>query len=230
MARTIRTNSAAGGVVSSAAGLSTSEVQALIDTTVNSKVQWQLESYTEYSSISGAGFYPFLASIDFENVYAYHVTMRGFAPASGAARMRLRLENGGTQITGNSNVNYFGQYGASLQTSNTTFSNGDWYPANPNANDSFNQGLNTKEFTFYFNKDGTGTNPKRRFDCEYLSFIPIEGGYTSYAHIQKITVNASADFDGISFDMAGNSWQSNLSQMYCTPSVTVYKQLRVPAT
>ena len=228
MARTIRTNSATGGVASSAAGLSTSEVQALIDTTVNSKVQWQLESYNEYPSLSGNGLQPLLTDIDFENVYAYHVTIKGFTISSSATRLRCVLEKDGNAISGSSNHTYSGIYSNSVQGSNTSFSGGNWYPSNPNQNDSYSYGTNAKEFTFYFNKD-VGSNSSRRFECEYLTFIPYEGGYQSYSHHIRHTINASADFDAISFDMAGSNWQTNDGQRFATPSVTVYKQLRVPA-
>lgn len=228
MARTIRTNSASGGVVSSAAGLSTSEVQALIDTTVNSKVQWQLESYNEYPSLSGSGLQPLLTDIDFENVYAYHVTIKGFTINSSATRLRCVLQKDGNAISGSSEHTYSGIYSTSLQGSNTSFSSGNWYPSNPNQNDSYSYGTNLKEFTFYFNTD-VGSNSSRRFECEYLTFIPFPGGYQSYSHHIRHTINASAEFDAISFDMAGNNWQTNTGISYATPSVTVYKQLRVPA-
>ena len=230
MARTIRLNTASGVAASSgSSGLS----QAQVETIVDDKARWVLHYEKDYSG-SGipTGYLPLLESIDFDNVFAYHCVLRGFAPSSSSTRMQFRIMNGNNPISGSSSWSYQAVHGNSQYNgagSNTNFSSGQFQPS-AWGNDSVatGGGQNHKEITFFFNRLNAPSSGYRYFEADYLVYVPATGGYQSYGSRSFHSIYASGDFNKIEFGFGGTYYDpSNAST---TPTVQVYKQLRAPAT
>lgn len=227
MARIVRTNSASGGVVSSGAGLSSSEVQALIDTSINNKVQWILDYEEAFSSTPNASTkHRLLEDVDFDAVSSYYCVIKGFASANTNDRIRLHIQNNGTNITSTALWGYHGTYGGTSFSSNTSFTQGEW-ELSGQTNDTYYNGMNAKVFVFHLN-DTSQTNGTHHFACEYTGLVP-ERGTPSSGNITTHMVNTQADWNGIKFDFGGTNYGA-IANTLTTPIIQVYKQLRVPAT
>lgn len=228
--RTIRQNdTTSGGIIIPAGGadggggLTTAQVQTLIDTSIDNKSQWILDREQTWSGAPGST-EDLLVNVDFDAVQSYYCIVRGFA-RSASSRLGLLVQYDGTNITGSSQWSFAGQYGSTNQSTNMTFSSGTWEPS-ANGYDSYQNGPNTKILIFHLGGDtGYDAAAKRYFEMEYRAFVPAMGGYQSYYEQSYHSVYTSDYWNGIKLNGPFVD-----STSYANPIVQVYKQLRVPAS
>ena len=204
MARTIRLNTSTGAAAGGAAGLTTADVERVVE----DKARWILDYEKDYGNDIPTGWIPLIPTVDFDNCFSYKAVIRGFGPSSGTTRMDIRLTNGGGPISGSSNYSSQGIYGVSGSSNafgaNSSFNSGQYQPSSATY-DSVGTGgaQNMKEFTFFFNRSDAPNSGRRYFSFEYVVYIPAVGGYQSYGSRSRHDVVASQDFDGFSFGFGG---------------------------
>ena len=211
MARSIRLSGATGG----GSGLSTSDVTSLIQ----SNSRFVLDKKYTFTSAPDNPF-PVIPQVDFDNVEVYLIVGRGVGPASGGAYRYLYFG------TANGNHAYRGIRGGTLYSSNNNYSSGSVYMS-PNGNDAYQGGENNFEMKIYINEKNAPNDGRRIAKVNYSAEIPNPGGYQGYAATYQHGISASGDWSDISI---GQNNSFGLSDTVTTPSFTVYKQLRVPAS
>lgn len=210
MARTIRLS----GSLSGGSALSTSDVTSLIQ----SNSRFVLDKKYTFTSAPDNPF-KVIPDVDFDNVEVYLIVGRGVGPASSAAYRFLYFgEASGSD-------SYVGFRSGIAYSGNTTYSSGSVY-LSPNGQDTYEGGENNFEMKIYINEKNAPNNGRRIANVHYQSEIP-RSGYQDYSVTYHHGISASGDWSHISI---GQSTSFGLAQTVTTPSFTVYKQLRVPAS
>tara|TARA_B000000557_G_scaffold110696_1_gene89881 strand:+ start:10008 stop:10700 length:693 start_codon:yes stop_codon:yes gene_type:complete len=230
MARTIRLNTATGAAAGGAAGLTTADVEKVVE----DKARWILDYEKDYGDSIPSGWLPLIPAIDFDNCFSYKVLIRGFGPNSGTSRMDVRIQSGASPISGTSNYNSQGNYNTNGSSNgfgaNSTFSNGNYQPSSATYDSASTGGAqNMKEFVFFFNRSDAPNTGRRYFSFTYIVYPPQAGGYQQYGSRSTHEIIASQDFDNIAFGFSGGAFYSPTSASV-TPVIQVYKQLRAPAS
>lgn len=211
MARSIRLSGATGG----GSGLSTSDVTSLIQ----SNSRFVLDKKYTFTSAPDNPF-KVIPDVDFDNVEVYLIVGRGVGPASGGAYRFLYFG------TANGNHAYVGNRSGNNYSGNAGYSGGTIYMS-MNGHDTYQAGENNFEMKIYINEKKAPNDGRRIAKVNYRAEIPKIGGYQGYAANYQHDISASGDWSDISI---GQSTSFDLSDTIATPSFTVYKQLRVPAS
>lgn len=212
MARTIRLAGSSGG-----SGLSTTDVTSLIE----SNSRFVLDKNHVFTSPPSSPF-TVIPSVDFKNVAIYLIVGRGLTSSSGNDH-RI-IDFGG--LSGNRS--FYGNKGSTWYSGGeTSYSNGT-FTLMPNSTECTTQGENDFELKIFINEEGSPSNGSRRARVHYTSEIPNTGGYQNYSSNVHCDVRSDGDWQYIGVGM--NNGTFGLSQYATTASMTVYKQLRVPAS
>jgi hypothetical protein len=211
MARSIRLSGAAGG----ASGLSTSDVTSLIQ----SNSRFVLDKKYTFTSAPDNPF-TVIPNVDFDNVEVYLIVGRGVGPNSNGAYRYLHFG------TAAGNHAYRGWQSGAFYASSSNYSSGTVYMS-PNGHDSYQGGENNFEMKIYINEKDAPNYGRRIAKVHYQSEVTNPGGYQNYSVTYHHGISANADWSDISI---ASSVNFGLANTVTTPSFTVYKQLRVPAS
>jgi hypothetical protein len=212
MARTIRLAGSSGG-----SGLSTTDVTSLIE----SNSRFVLDKNYVFTSVPSSPF-TVIPSVDFENVAIYLIVGRGLT-SSGGNDYRT-IDFGGH----NGDRSYYGNRGGNFYSGGVSgYSNGT-FNLMPNGTDCATQGMGDFELKIFINEKGSPNNGSRRAKVHYTSEIPNSQGTQQHAANVHFDVFSDGDWQYIGVGM--NNGTFGFSQYAKTASMTVYKQLRVPAS
>ena len=212
MARTIRLSGSGGG-----SGLSTTDVTSLIE----SNSRFVLDKNHVFTSPPSSPF-TVIPSVDFENVAIYLIVGRGLT-SSGGNDYRT-IDFGGL----NGNRSFYGNKGSTWYSGGEAgYSNGR-FNLMPNGTDCTTQGMNDFELKIFINEKNSPNDGSRRARVHYTSEVPHAGGYQNYSSNVHFDVRSDGDWKYIGVGM--NNGTFGFSEYATTASMTVYKQLRVPAS
>lgn len=213
MARTIRLSGSSGG----GSGLSASDVTSLIE----SNSRFVLDKKYEFTSPPASPF-PVIPKVDFDNVEAYRIVGRGVGGTHNTNTYRY-IHFG----TANGTQSYTGHRGQQWYSGNQSYSSG-YFNLSRGGQDTRGGGTNGFEMTIYINRTDAPNNARQVCNISYRTEVPVIGGYQGYQCDFEITVSSQADWNDIK--LSDSSSNFTLSDYVKTPSFTVYKQLRVPAS
>ncbi len=214
MARTIRLAGSSGG----AAGLSTSEVTSLIQ----SNSSFVLDKNYLFTSDQAAPL-TVIPDVDFDNVAVYLIVGRGLANSSGNDYRTINFGNESGVRT------YYGGRGGTWYSGGSNNYSSGTFTLMPNNQDVTASGINEFQLKIFINEKDAPNDGRRRAKIHYTSEIPHEGGYQNYAADVHFQVKSNGDWSDIGIGLNSGS-TFVVSEFVKNASITVYKQLRVPAS
>ena len=214
MARTIRLAGAGDG----AAGLSTSEVTSLIQ----SNSSFVLDKNYLFTSGQSAPL-TVIPDVDFDNVAVYLIVGRGLTKSSGNDYRAIKFGSA------NGVRSYYGNRGSTWYSGSQNNYNNGIFNLMPNNVDVTADGINEFQLKIFINEKDAPNNGRRRAKIHYTTEIPNEGGYQNYAANVHFHLKANDDWSDIAIALNSGS-DFTISQYVKNASITVYKQLRVPAS
>ena len=209
MARTIKLNGSDSG---------TALTSAAVNTLIQNNSEFVLDKRYSFTSPPSNPF-TVIPTVDFDNVASYMIVGRGLASTGSHAYRHVYFDST------SGNYGYNGYRGNSFSQGNQSYSSGQ-VQLSPNSQDTAEYGPNDFTLRIFINESGAPNNGRRHCSMQYSNQQPTNG-YYQYKVDNYLFVNASQEWSSIGI---GQSNSFVMSSYVTTPSFTVYKQLRAPAS